>query len=395
MQSSICLTSRSHNTPTSFVREILKVTQNKEVISFAGGLPNPISFPQDELANSMQEVVRKYGSNVFQYSTTQGLLELREWIANRYNQFSSLDLTAGDIIITSGSQQSLDLLGKILIEKGDEIILEEPAYLGAIQAFSQYEPTFLPVKLKDDGIDTEQVEELLESHSCKLAYVVPNFQNPTGIEYSLEVRKKLRSLFECSDTVLVEDDPYGELSFGDPVREYIAGGCLPNSVLLGSFSKTLSPGIRLGFLITKNQTIQNAFLKAKQASDLHSNIFSQYMIYEYLSKHDFDKHIVKIRELYQKQSACMVRAMEHYFPKEVSFTKPNGGMFLWATLPEHMSSMKLFDQAILEKVAFVPGDPFYINVQETNTLRLNYTNSSEEIIIEGIKRIGKIILKEI
>ena len=395
MQSSICLTSRSQNTPTSFVREILKVTQNKEVISFAGGLPNPISFPQDELANSMQEVVRKYGSNVFQYSTTQGLLELREWIANRYNQFSSLDLTAGDIIITSGSQQSLDLLGKILIEKGDEIILEKPAYLGAIQAFSQYEPTFLPVKLKDEGIDTEQVEELLESRSCKLAYLVPNFQNPTGIEYSLEVRKKLRSLFECSDTVLVEDDPYGELSFGDPVREYIAGGCLPNSVLLGSFSKTLSPGIRLGFLITKNQTIQNAFLKAKQASDLHSNIFSQYMIYEYLSKHDFDKHIVKIRELYQKQSACMVRAMEHYFPKEVSFTKPNGGMFLWATLPEHMSSMKLFDQAILEKVAFVPGDPFYINAQETNTLRLNYTNSSEEIIIEGIKRIGKIILKEI
>lgn len=395
MQSSICLTSRSQNTPTSFVREILKVTQNKEVISFAGGLPNPISFPQDELANSMQEVVRKYGSNVFQYSTTQGLLELREWIANRYNQFSSLDLTAGDIIITSGSQQSLDLLGKILIEKGDEIILEKPAYLGAIQAFSQYEPTFLPVKLKDDGIDTEQVEELLESHSCKLAYLVPNFQNPTGIEYSLEVRKKLRSLFECSDTVLVEDDPYGELSFGDPVREYIAGGCLPNSVLLGSFSKTLSPGIRLGFLITKNQTIQNAFLKAKQASDLHSNIFSQYMIYEYLSKHDFDKHIVKIRELYQKQSTCMVRAMEHYFPKEVSFTKPNGGMFLWATLPEHKSSMKLFDQAILEKVAFVPGDPFYINVQETNTLRLNYTNSSEEIIIEGIKRIGKILLKEI
>lgn len=395
MQSSICLTSRSQNTPTSFVREILKVTQNKEVISFAGGLPNPISFPQDELANSMQEVVRKYGSNVFQYSTTQGLLELREWIANRYNQFSSLDLTAGDIIITSGSQQSLDLLGKILIEKGDEIILEEPAYLGAIQAFSQYEPTFLPVKLKDDGIDTEQVEELLESRSCKLAYLVPNFQNPTGIEYSLEVRKKLRSLFECSDTVLVEDDPYGELSFGDPVREYIAGGCLPNSVLLGSFSKTLSPGIRLGFLITKNQTIQNAFLKAKQASDLHSNIFSQYMIYEYLAKHDFDKHIMKIRSLYHMQSGCMIQAMKDYFPKEVSFTKPNGGMFLWATLPKHMSSMKLFDQAILEKVAFVPGDPFYINVQETNTLRLNYTNSSEDVIIEGIKRIGKIILKEI
>ncbi|WP_310604755.1 aminotransferase-like domain-containing protein [Anaerosporobacter sp.] len=385
------ISDRMRNTKPSFIREILKVTENPETISFAGGLPNPISFPKEELKESMNRIVEQYGDKVFQYSTTEGFRPLREWIANRYKEQYHLSVDADDIIITTGSQQGLDLMGKILINKGDKVCIEKPGYLGAIQAFSLYEPEFLAIPLLEDGIDLELLEETLENNEVKLLYTVPNFQNPTGLTYSKEKREKLCALLERYHTVLIEDDPYSDLAFEQESLPYIGAEKLVNSVLFGSISKIITPGLRLGWICTKNAEILKQVIVAKQASDLHSNIFSQYLIYDYLIHNDLGKHIDAIRKLYKQQSDAMLLATEKYFPKEVKVTIPKGGMFMWAELPKGMSSAVLFEMALKENVAFVPGNPFYTEEGEVNTLRLNYTNSDATMIEEGIKRLGRAI----
>ena len=382
---------RIKQTPTSFIRGILKAAESDEVISFAGGLPNPISFPQEALKESMDRIVTNYGSRVFQYSTTAGLAPLREYIAEKYQKQYQLDVEADDIIITTGSQQALDLIGKTLIDEGDNIILEQPSYLGAIQAFAQYQPIFHGVPLLEDGLDIAKLEEVLQQGNRKFLYVVPNFQNPTGLTYSEEKREAVLKLVRKYHCILVEDDPYGELSFDGKVRGYISKDDLEESILLGTFSKTVTPGMRLGFMIIKNSKLRKYINTAKEAADLHSNIFAQYCMWDYVTNNDLQKHIQKIRALYKKQSDAMISAMEKYFPSSITFTRPEGGMFIWATLPEGQSSKELFDKAILENVAFVPGDPFYTDGRTANTMRLNYTNASEEMIEEGIRRIGKIL----
>ncbi len=380
-------------TPPSFVRGILKAASDPEIISFAGGLPNPISFPQEELLDSMQRIVKTYGSKVFQYAITAGLPELRQYIAERYNRKFGLNLTIDNIIITTGSQQALDLIAKVLLDQGDGVIVEKPTYLAAIQAFSLKQPVFYPVELAEDGLDIGQLEEALKNHA-KFIYTIPDFQNPTGLTYSAQNRKQVYELLKDKEIVLVEDDPYGELRFTGEHLPYIGAGRLPYSILLGTFSKTVTPGMRIGFMISENTELLRYISVAKEASDLHTNIFSQYLIWDYLKNNDLDAHIAKIKALYQRQAQAMMDAMEKYFPSEVRYTKPQGGMFLWVTLPEGISAMELFPKALERKVAFVPGDPFYVGVKGVNTMRLNYTNADCETIDQGIHRLGD-LLKEL
>lgn len=379
------------NTPSSFIRNILKVTEADDVISFAGGLPNPISFPLDDMHTSIDRAMKQHGAKLFQYASTQGYLPLRQYIANKYNRRYGLQIDADDILLTTGSQQALELLAKVLINKGDGIIIEEPGYLGAIQAFTLAEPTFYPVTLEQDGLNLEQLEQALQQPNIKFIYTVPNFQNPTGLTYSLEKRQQVYELIARHDVILVEDDPYGELRFEGEHLPYIGAGKLENSVLLGSFSKIVTPGMRLGFIITKNKELLQHIETAKQATDLHTNVFSQYVIADYLLNNDIEQHIQKIKDLYKAQSDAMLQAMATYFPAHVSYTKPEGGMFIWATMNDGRSAMDVFNKAMDQKVAFVPGNPFYVNSGNVNTMRLNYTNSTPEIIEEGIKRLGNIL----
>ena len=376
-------------TPSSFIREILKVVQNPEIISFAGGLPNPISFPQEELKISMDRITSQFGDKIYQYSTTAGLDSLREYIIQRYKKIHNMDLTLDNVIITTGSQQALDLLGKVFINEGDKIMVEKPSYLGLLQAFCSYEADFVQTKLDDEGLNIEDLKKTLKEHKPKLAYLIPNFQNPTGLTYSKQNRIEVFEAIKDENMLLIQDDPYGELRFTDDDRiPYIGVNQTDKNIYLGSFSKIVTPGMRLGYIIAHKDII-HLVETAKQAADLHSNIFGQYLISDYLWNNDLDKHIEKIKALYKKQANAMVEAMKKYFPSNVKFTVPKGGMFTWATLPEGQSSLKLFDKAIKKNVAFVPGDPFYVNEHDANTLRLNYTNATEERIEEGIRRLAE------
>ena len=379
---------RIKNTPSSFIREILKVTQNPEIISFAGGLPNPISFPQKELQVSMNAIAEKYGSKIYQYSTTLGLDSLRQYIADRYNKIWGMNITIDNIIITTGSQQALDLIGKVFINEHDNVMVEKPSYLGLLQSFCMYMANFVQTKLNDDGLDIEDLKLTLKTYKPKVAYLIPNFQNPTGLTYTAENRQKVFEAIKDEDMLLIQDDPYGELRFEEGERiPYIGLNQSEKNIYLGSFSKIVTPGMRLGYIIAHKEIIK-MLETAKQASDLHSNIFGQYLIADYLQNNDLDKHIAKIKELYKSQANAMVSAMEEYFPKTVKFTHPQGGMFTWVTLEEGKDVLKLFDKAIEKKVAFVPGHPFYVNPKTVNTLRLNYTNADSETIKTGIKRLA-------
>ncbi len=378
-------------TPLSFIRGILKATEQKDMISFAGGLPNPISFPQEELKVSTNRIIDTYGAKVFQYAATAGLQSLREYIANRLNQKYAMDINPDEIIITTGSQQALDLIGKVLINKGDSIVIEKPGYLGAIQAFSQYQPDFHAITLQEDGMDMDELEEILKTTNPKFAYTVPNYQNPTGLTYSKEKREQMLSLITKYHVILMEDDPYGELCFTGSPKGYISAPNFAGSILLGTFSKTITPGMRLGFMIVRDTELRKRLNTAKEAADLHSNIFSQYIIWDYVTHNDIEQHIEAIRCLYKGQCEAMIHAMEQYFPDSVTFTRPTGGMFLWATLPEGQSSLELFERSQKENVVFVPGNPFYTDGRNANTMRLNYTNSSCEMIEEGIKRLGRLM----
>ena len=381
---------RMSKVPRSFVREILKVTEDSDIISFGGGLPNPKSFPHKEIAEVASEVLKHESSEALQYSTTEGYKPLREYIAQRYLK-NGLKVDADEILITNGSQQGLDLVGKVFLNRDDGVIVERPTYLAAIQAFGMYEPIFHSVKLMDDGPDTPNLEKLLKNDDSKIFYCVPNFQNPSGISYSEEKRKEVAGIIRENNAVLVEDNPYGEIRFMGtdlpPIKKF-----LPDSVLLGSFSKIVAPGIRLGWVVA-GEEVMDKLVTAKQASDLHSNYLAQRMVHRFLTEYDVEKHLNKIRSMYRMQRDVMVNSIEEYFPEGVTCTKPEGGMFLWVTLPEGVSSMELFDLAIKENVAFVPGEAFYADDPEINTMRLNFSNSDEKSIVEGIKRLSNALEK--
>jgi 2-aminoadipate transaminase len=379
---------RISDVPRSFIREILKVTLDPTIISFAGGLPNRKFFPVQELKAATNKVFDTMGRDVLQYSASEGYAGLREMIAERYREKKNLDISAENILITNGSQQGLDLMGKILINDGDDVIIEEPAYLGAIQAFSIFKPRFNPVILTEEGLDIKQLKSVMAARKPKLMYTVPNFQNPSGISYSERTRREMADIIKGTKTLLIEDDPYGDLRYSGTNRPSFKTILPDNTILFGSFSKTISPGLRLGWIVAPHD-IMEKLIVAKQAADLHTTHFTQCILYQYIKDNDIEAHIGKIKEAYGKQARAMLKSIKQYFPSGVAHTTPEGRIFLWVTLPENTSSRDLLDLAIKDKVIFVPGDPFYVNRRETNTLRLNFSCTDEETIEIGIRNLGK------
>lgn len=376
----------------SFVREILKVTEDPEIISFAGGLPNPRYFPVQEVAQAAQKVLSECGEAALQYSTTEGYLPLREMIRERYAR-KGVKVKSSEILITNGSQQGLDLLSKIFLNKGDGVILERPTYLAAIQSFGFFEPKFHSIPLQEDGINLQALEKVLLKDDARLLYSVPNFQNPTGITYSQDKLKAVAEKMSGGSTVFIEDNPYGDLRFMGKDRPSMKNFLGENAVLLGSFSKIVAPGVRLGWICACEEIMEKLII-AKQALDLHSNYLCQRIVHQYLKDNDVERHIARIRKAYREQRDLMVATMEETFPESVSFTRPEGGMFLWVTLPDGVSSLDLFNRAITEKVAFVPGQAFYADGGGSNTMRLNFSNSDNDRIVEGITRLGKVLKEE-
>lgn len=380
---------RITDVPRSFIREILKVALDKSVISFAGGLPNRELFPVKELIESTNRVFDIYGSDAFQYSNSEGYIKLREYIAGNYRK-SGIDVSPENILITNGAQQGLDLIGKALVNEGDGLVIEEPGYLGAIQAFTLYRPRYFPVSLHDDGMDLDQLKFDMSGKSIKLIYTVPNFQNPSGVSYSLKNREAIADIIGSRHVFVIEDDPYRELRFSGEAIPSFKKFLPARTILLGSFSKTVVPGFRIGWIAAPDEIFEKLLI-AKQASDLHSCQFTQYIVYQFLENNDIDAHIKKVKDSYGSQCKSMLESIDRFFPDNVSSTRPEGGMFLWATLPEGMAAMDLFDLAVREKVIFVPGDPFYINKKNVNTLRLNFSCVDSETIKTGIKRLGEAI----
>lgn len=373
----------------SFIREILKVTADPEIISFAGGLPNPELFPVAAMDAASRAVFADIGASALQYSTTEGDAGLRAIIARRYLD-RGLAVDPDAILVTTGSQQILDICAKVFLDKGDKVVIERPGYLGAIQAFSIFEPEFVTVSLEDDGPNLVELEAAFKD-GAKCFYAVPNFQNPSGVSYSLEKRKGVAALTDKYDVLFVEDDPYGELRFLGEHLPSVYSFCKKPGILCGSFSKIAAPGFRIGWVVAPDKGVYDKLVIAKQAADLHTSTVSQAIMRRYLETNDIEAHVALIKERYGRQRECMVEMIGRYFPDAVTITKPEGGMFLWATMPEGCSSMELFDMAIKDKVAFVPGRPFYVDGSGENTLRLNFSNSDESRIEEGIKRLGRSI----
>lgn len=381
---------RMHHVHESLIREILKVVNDPRIISFAGGLPNPDLFPMAEIEEACVRVLREDGKAALQYATTEGYPPLREYIAARYRRTKGLEIDPSEILIVNGSQQGNDLMGKVFLNEGDGLLLERPSYLGAIQSYSVYRPTFLPIPLRDDGVDTASLADTLATSRAKLFYGIPNFQNPTGISYSARNRAEVAEILARHGTLYVEDDPYGELRFAGEempsMRHYLG----KQAVLLGSFSKIVSPGLRLGWICADREYMKPLVI-AKQATDLHANYFAQRVVYEYLIRHDIDAHIARIRNVYKRQRDCMVQMIERYFPPEIAFTRPDGGMFLWLRLPESTSAMELFHRCIEKGVAFVPGRPFYVDDGGDSELRLSYSTTDEATIERGIRAMASAI----
>lgn len=385
---------RSDRVEDSFIVEIFKYLQDEEMISFSGGFPNPDSFPVDALKTASQKVFESSGKQVLQYAQTEGYEPLREFISKRYKQVYDLDIDSDEILITSGSQQALDFIAKTFLDPLDKVLIEEPSYLGAIQTFNSYEADFITVPLNEDGIDLATLKEKLTQHHPKLIYVIPNFQNPSGVSYSEDNRRGFVEIVKQFNVVVIEDDPYGELHFTNTIRTPLKKILPDQTILMGSFSKTIAPGLRLGWVCAPKAITKKLFT-SKEASDLHSSNLDQQLIFSYLSDNDYNAHIDSIRSLYSAKKAQMEKAIETYFPKSVNVYPCEGGMFLWAILPEGMSSLALFYEAVKEKVVFVPGDPFYADRHNVNALRLNFSNASEKDIDEGIRRLAKVIKKNI
>jgi 2-aminoadipate transaminase len=383
---------RIADVPRSFIREILKVALDHSYISFGGGLPNRALFPVEEMKAAAVKIFDTFGNDVLQYADSEGSKVLRELVSRRYKEKKGLDIPPERILITTGSQQGIDLMGKALINEGDDLVIDEPCYLAAIQAFSLYRPQFHPIPMTDEGMNTGMFKQLMSKTKPKLVYTVPNFQNPSGISYSETTRRAMAETISGTKTMLLEDDPYGEIRFaGKQIPSFMT--MIPdNTVLLGSFSKIVAPGIRLGWLVASEALLEKIIV-AKQAADLHTSYFVQCMVYQYMMDNDVEKHIKRICDCYGRQCKAMMDAIKEFCPASVTHSRPEGGMFLWAAMPEGASARKLLDMAVKEKVLFVPGDPFYIGKKDSSTMRLNFTCSNEEEIRVGMQRLGNAMKK--
>jgi 2-aminoadipate transaminase len=379
---------RARKLTSSAIREILKVTERPEVISFAGGLPSPATFPVERLRQHCQGILTSAPTPALQYGPTEGYTPLREWIAARHAARGAR-VNPSQVLVTTGSQQGLDLLGKVLIDTGSRVLVETPTYLGALQAFSLCEPLFVSVPSDDAGPITGELTSSL-TRDARFMYCLPNFQNPTGRRIPLARRNELVSVAAASNVLLLEDDPYGELCYAGDTLPSLHSMNPGGVVHMGTFSKLLAPGLRVGYLIAPEQ-LHRKLVQAKQAADLHTPSFTQRIVYEAVKDGFLDEHIPKIRALYSQQCQSMLDALAKYFPPGVTWNRPEGGMFIWVRLPAHIDAMVLLDKAVAANIAFVPGAPFFANEPQANTMRLSFVTVPPPKIEEGIAKLGKII----
>lgn len=371
------------------VGEILKVAASPDVISFAGGLPAPELFPVDQLKAATDQVYDTSAQSALQYTNSEGFLKLRKILADRM-KIRGVECSADEIAITTGLQQSIDLISKMFINRGDTIITEKPTYMSALDVFHTYGANVVGVDMDENGMRMDKLEEALKAHpEVKFIYTVPTFQNPTGRTMPVDRRQKMVDLAKKYDFVIIEDDPYGQLRFaGKPVPAVKSFDTDGRVFYLSTFSKTLTPGLRTGWVVADPDFIKN-FTVIKQSADLHSDNVAQQAIADFLSDFNIDDHIAKIHKVYRKREGLMMDYIEKYFPKGVKYSHPEGGLFIWVEVPGDVNTQALFDQCIKNNVAFVPGEPFYPNEVVPGTFRLNFSNMSEDKIKEGIQRLGK------
>ena len=377
------------------IAEILALTQKPEVISFAGGLPAPELFPIEEMKKVDEAIYTEQGRQAVQYGPTQGYDLLREQLAARMKDKFFVDCTPDNIVITTGSQQALFILAQILLDKGDTVLMESPTYMGAIMAFDPAGPRYTTVPTDENGIVVEELEKVLASDdSIRMIYVIPEFQNPTGITWPVERRKAFMDAINKYDVVVLEDNPYGEIRYGiDKLPSLKSMDTQGKVVFMGSFSKTFMPGFRLGWIVAPDDVVDK-FVKFKQSVDIGTSTFGQRQAAYFCKMYDMEAHIKQITDLYAKRRDLMCDSMEKYFPQEVKFNRPQGGLFTWVTLPEGIDAKALMRKAIAKNVAYVPGVIFYPNDGEVNHFRLNYSNMTEDRIVEGVKRLGELLHEE-
>ncbi len=394
---------RTDNISSSAIRELLKLTSLPDVISFAGGLPAPEVFPLEKFKEAADIVLTEMGESALQYGTTEGYQPLREMLARNAAKYG-IQISADNVLITTGSQQALDLLGRIFINRGDRILVESPTYLGAIQAWNAYGVKYITIPFDDDGMRTDLLESRLRT-GIKFIYVLPNFQNPTGVTLSRERRKQLVDMADTYGVPIVEDDPYGQLRYegehlppvvvlDDEMRAKEVPVYSGNVIYTSTFSKILAPGLRLAWVVAPTEVIKK-LVQAKQGCDLNSSTFNQYLVYEVANSPWMKTHIQTIRKIYKERRDVMIEALEKYMPEGVRWTRPKGGLFLWVILPEAYDTSEIFKFAVESKVAYVPGGPFHPLGGGLNTMRLNFSYCKPDLIVEGIRRLSKVLKESI
>ncbi|MCA9962187.1 MAG: PLP-dependent aminotransferase family protein [Anaerolineales bacterium] len=391
---------RTERMGSSAIRELLKLTQREGLISFAGGLPAPELFPVEQFDAASRRVLAEHGSQALQYSTTEGYLPLRQYIVDKMASYG-IEADVENVLITSGSQQALDIIGKILINPGDKILTEKPTYLGALQAWRAYQADFVTVPTDDEGLCLDHLEEVLCA-GPKFMYILPNFQNPGGFTLSRKRREALIDIADHYGCPIIEDDPYGELRFeGEHIPPLVVMDAQKlngnshsfkrgNVIYLSTFSKTLAPGLRLAWIVAPRDVIQKCVM-AKQGMDLHTSSINQMVAYEVAKDGFLKEHVRLIRRVYRERRDIMLAAMAEHFPAGTSWTHPEGGLFLWVRLPEGMDAGLLLEAATAQNVAFVPGVAFHPDGDGRNTMRLNFSNAQPEMIQLGIQRLGQVL----
>ncbi|HIW40340.1 MAG TPA: PLP-dependent aminotransferase family protein [Candidatus Eubacterium pullicola] len=376
----------------SAIRELLALTAKPEIISFAGGMPAPELFPVEQMEKAANAVMEEMGQAAMQYSSTEGYVPLRQQIVDRMAAKNNIHTTVDNILVTSGSQQGLDYSGRVFLDKDDIVLIESPSYLGALNAFKTCEPRFIEVPTDDGGMIMEELEKILEKEDrVKMIYVIPDFQNPSSRTWSLERRQKFMEIINKYEIPVIEDNPYGELRFEGEAQPALKSLDTKGLVVyLGTFSKILAPGYRLGWVCADGEILDKYNFMA-QAAALQASTISQMETAKWIEMYDLDAHVAKLVEVYGKRRDLMYNTMKEEFPPEVKFAKPTGGLFLWVELPEYMDAAVLAKEALKENVAYVPGEGFYPDGNTKNTFRMNYSNMPDDKIVEGVKRLAKVI----
>jgi 2-aminoadipate transaminase len=391
---------RAKELRASEVRELLKLLQMPDMISFAGGFPNPETFPAELIRRIVDDVLKKDGPQALQYGITEGYMPLREAVAERMKK-KGMKVSEENVLIVSGSQQVIDLTGKIFIDPKDTVVVTAPTYLTALTGWALYQPTFESMPLDENNMRMDVFEERMKKLAKRanppvIVYALPNFQNPTGVTMPEKSRKKLVELASEYDFLVLEDDPYGELRYrGEHIPPIKAFDDENRVIYMSSFSKILAPGLRIGWVVADTEILKKLVI-AKQSADVCANVLGQRIAHEYIVRGHVDVHVEKIKSIYSRKMSTMLSGMDEMMPEGISWTRPEGGMFLWVTLPEGMDSAELLKKALKKRVAFVTGKAFYVDPKDgSSTLRLNFTHPSDDMITEGLRRLGSVLNQEI